>query len=269
MLQERTEDEMCTVPDNFKSEFNRLKYDFETPKNDIYTLISNEFFQKTLSDITGRELFMTFELCFELKANVSAGFPWHVGVQSFGYQAGNEFGCSIWAPLHSVNKSSQSGGMSYVPENIVSGRFIYDQIEPAITSTLEAKEACGISTTMEDYFALRSGVLNSPAMLDILEMHAHEDNFEPGDVLLFNKYVVHRSVKLEEGPLNRRAAFVMRFVDSNSCYDLQRAKSLEYPTIKYGYKQFTRSHMEINVPDGGLLSESKLFDNKELRLIRM
>ena len=114
---------------------------------------------------------------------------------------------------------------------------------------------------MEDYFGLRSGILNSPTMNDILEAHATEDDFEPGDVLLFNKYVIHRSIKLEEGELERRAAFVMRFVEEGSHYDRQRAENLEYPTNKYGHKQFTRSHMEIDLPDGGVLSDSPYFDN--------
>jgi len=200
---------------------------------------------------------------------VSKGIPWHVGVQSLGYQRADEFGCTIWAPLHPVRASEQRGGMAFVPNRIVSGRFIYDQIEPAIISTLEEKARRGVETSMSDYFAMRAGILNSPTMSDILEMHCEEDDFDPGDVLVFNKYVVHRSVKLEPGELDKRAAFVMRFVEDGSHDDLQRARNLEYPTEKYGHKQFTRSHMEIGLPDGALLTNSDCFDNKPMRMIRM
>ena len=268
MLLARVEAEMSRAPDNFKSEFSRLKYDFESDKGDVFDLVARPYFQKALTDIVARDLFLTFELCFELEKNVSKGFPWHVGVQSFGYQIAEEFGCTIWAPLHPVDPAGQRGGMAYVPEHVVSGKFIYEQIEPAIISTLEAKERAGEKTSMNDYFSLRSGILNSPTMLEILEKHQTEDDFKPGDVLLFNKYVVHRSIMLGEGPLPKRAAFVMRFVDVDSHYDLQRAKNLEYPAEKYGYQAFTRSHIEIGAADGAILSECAYFNDADRRMIR-
>ena len=267
-LLNRVEVEMSRAPDNFKSEFSRLKYDFETEKTDIYELIAQPYFRKALTALVQKDLFLTFELCFELEKNVSKGFPWHVGVQSFGYQVADEFGCTIWAALHPVRKSGQRGGMAYVPERVVSGRFIYDQIEPAIISTLEAKEQAGEKTTMDDYFAMRSGILNSPTMGEILKNHQVEDDFEPGDVLVFNKYVVHRSIMLEDGPLPKRAAFVMRFVEDGLHYDLQRARNLEYPAEKYGHKAFTRSHMEIGLPDGALLTDSEYFTDRDKRFVR-
>lgn len=267
MLLRRTDYEMGRAADNFKTEFSRLKYDFESEKTEIYNLVQTPSFRYAMSTLTQRNLFLTFELCFELQSEVSKGFPWHGGVQSFGYQRAEEFGCTIWAPLHPIKVKQQRGGMAYVPDRIVSGRFIYDQIEPAIISTLEAKDRCGEKTSLSDYFELRSGILNAPAMCDILEAHAEEDDFEPGDVLVFNKYVVHKSVKLDKGLLQRRAAFVMRFVEENSHYDLQRAQNLEFPTRRYGHKQFTRSHMDIGLPDGGLLKDSKFFDNHIERTI--
>ena len=121
---------------------------------------------------------------------------------------------------------------------------------------------------MDDYFAMRSGILNSPTMMDILAFHQVEDDFAPGDVLLFNKYVVHRSVMLGQGALPRRAAFVMRFVDIDSHYDLQRAMNLEYPAEKYGYKAFTRSHIEIGAPDGARLADCSYFADRDRRMIR-
>ena len=41
---------------------------------------------------------------------------------------------------------------------------------------------------------MRTGMLNSPTMVEILENHQVEEDFEPGDVLLFNKMGVHRSM---------------------------------------------------------------------------
>ncbi|MEG9884342.1 MAG: hypothetical protein V6Z86_06950 [Hyphomicrobiales bacterium] len=267
-LLDRVEVEMGRAPDSFKSEFSRLKYDFESEKTDIYDLLERPYFRRALTGLTWRDLFFTFELCFELEKNVSKGFPWHVGVQSFGYQVAEEFGCTIWAPLHRVDTQRQRGGVACVPENVISGKFIYQQIEPAIVSTLESRERAGIKTGMDDYFALRSGILNAPAMLDILEAHQVEDSFAPGDVLLFTKYVIHRSIMLEEGSLPKRAAFVMRFVEAGAHYDLQRARNLEYPVEKYGYKAFTHSHMEIGLADGAVLSQSSYFADRDRRMIK-
>ena len=95
-----------------------------------------------------------------------------------------------------------------------------------------------------------------------------EDDFEPGDVLVFNKYVVHRSIMMDECPLPKRAAFVMRFVEDGSHYDLTRAQNLEYPTDKYGHKALTRSHIEIGLPDGAILTESNYFDDKDKRFVK-
>ena len=257
------------------SMFTRAKYDFETERADVYELLARPYFRRALTDLVERELFLTFEVCFELEKNVSKGFPWHVGAQSFGYQVAEEFGCTLWAPLHPVDAKGQRGGMAYVPENLVSRDFVY-RLESAIVSALKAKEQAGTRTSVNEYFGMRTGMLNSPTMLEILENNQFEDNFEPGDVLVFNKNVVHRSIMLGEGSLPRRAAYVMRFVDVDSHYDLQRAKILEFPEEQYGkgpfaYKPFTRQHIEIaeaGAQDRDLISECAYFDNRELRTVR-
>lgn len=263
---------------NFRvdSLFSRATYDFEGEKTDVYELLERPYFRRALTELVDRDLFLTFELCFEIEKNVSKGFPWHVGAQSFGFQVAEEFGCTLWAPLHPVDTSAQRGGMAYVPQHVVSGDFVFHQIEPAVVSTLRAKERRGVRTTVTEYFALRLGILNSPTMVEILENHRIEDDFKPGDALLFNKMVIHRSVMLGEGPLPGRAAYVMRFVDAGSHYDLERARNLEFPVEKYGqglfpYKPFSRQHIEIaeaGADHGDPLAECAYFDNRDRRTLR-
>lgn len=277
-LLDRVEVEMRRdTVDNFKadSQFNRVKYDFESDKADVFELLQRPYFQETLTSLAECDLFLTFELCFEIEKNVNKGLPWHVGVQSFGYQFAEEFGCTLWAPLHPVDVDGQQGGMAYAPQHVVSGELVY-QVESPIVSTLRAKEQAGIRTSVRDYFGMRTGILNSPTMVEILESHQVEDNFEPGDALLFNKMVVHRSIMLGEGDLARRAAHVMRFVDAGSHYDLERAQTLEYPVEQYGtglfpYKPITRQHIEIaeaGAVNGDLLSNCAYFGDRDRRMLR-
>ncbi|SFK17174.1 hypothetical protein SAMN05421835_11517 [Amycolatopsis sacchari] len=266
-LRKRVDVELRHVPSAFETEFKRLKYDFETSREDLYALLTQPYFRRTMTELTGRTMFLTFEMCFELEKNVSKGFPWHVGVQSFGYVRADDFACTIWAPLHPIDPAGQRGGMQYVPRTVMSAEFVYEYVEPALVQSLRIRAERGEPITLEDYFALREGVLNSPAMLDILEPQAVEDAFEPGDVLLFDKYVVHRSRKLGEGPLDRRDAFVMRFVDVGARYDRQRALNIDFPVRQFGYQPYTRSHLEVATVDGELLADSPFFDNRGARTI--
>ena len=146
----------------------RATYDFERDKSEVYELLERPYFRRALTELSECDLFLTTELCFEIEKNVSKGLPWHVGVQSFGFQPAEEFACTIWAPLHPVDTKGQRGGMAYVPQNVISGDFVFRQIEPAVVSTLEAKERAGIRTSVSEYFDMRAGILNSPTMCEIL-----------------------------------------------------------------------------------------------------
>ena len=265
------------TPDFFRvdSLFKRAQYDFDTDKTQVFDLVQRPFFQKALTGLAGRDLFLTFEMSFEIEKNVSKGYPWHVGVQSFGFQFAEDFGCTLWAPLHPIDASGQRGGMAYVPQRALPGDFAYPA-DLAIVEALKARERAGKWTSARDYFDLRGAMFNSPAMNELLETCQVEDDFEPGDALLFNKNVVHRSVMLGEGELSRRAAYVLRFVDADSRYNLRRARMLEFPVERYGkgifpYKPITRQHIEIaeaGAEHGDLLAECAYFTDRDRRIIR-
>lgn len=277
MLRDRVEVEMHRETVNSTAPaLYRVNYDVEGDKDSVFELLARRYFRQALTDLTDNDLFFTTEQIFEVEQNADIGSTWHVGVDSFGFQYSNEFGCTLWAPLQSVNARGQRGGMAYVPQHVISGEWVFEQIEPAVVSTIRAKEKAGIKTGTADYVSMRHGVLNSPAMLEILENHRVEDDFEPGDALLFNKMVVHRGVALEEGPLAKRAAYVMRFVEAGSRYDLQRARNLDYPTQRFRtglftYKPLTRQPIEIaeaGAADGDLISECAHFSDPGRRMLR-
>lgn len=267
LLKQYVHQELVNDSGNYSDNFSRVKYDSDKDKSSILDLLKKPSFSNKLHSLTGKILFLAFMPCFELKKNVSTGFPWHVGVQSFGYQQLNDFGCSLWIPLSPINPKKQAGGMRYVPKNIFSGKFIYKYVEPGIVKTLEHQRKRGENVTLDDYFFLREKVLNSNAMLTLLEEQAREDVFELGDALLFDKYVIHRSVPLGEGEIFSRQAIVMRFMDINSRYDQQRALNIDYPCRTFGYKPFTQSHIEIANQDKALLFSSSYFSDAANRVI--
>ena len=277
-LLDRTENEMGRAARSSvtTSSFSRAQYDFKGDKSDVYELMARPYFRQALTDLVEHDLFLAFEMCFEIEQNVNEGFPWHVGIQSFGYQFADEFACTLWAPLQPVDANGQRGGMAYVPQHVISGAFSYEQLEPAVVSTIRAKEQAGIRTTQKEYFNLRMGHYNVPPLDTILETHQVEDDFQPGDVLVFNKWVVHRSIMLGEGELPKRAAYVMRLIDAESHYDLERALYQELPVELYSkglfpYKPVTRQHIEIaeaGAANGDLLAECAYFDDRDRRTLR-
>src|SRR3990167_3628787 len=113
----------------------------------------------------------------------------------------------------------QAGGMRYVPRDVISGEFMYDYIDPAVFRCLDERIKSG-GIAFDDYVALRDEPLNSPGIGRLLEYFSVEDDYELGDALLFDKYVIHRSVKLGEGELETRDAFSLRFIADDSRYDL-------------------------------------------------
>ena len=211
--------------------------------------------------LTNETLLYAQGLGFELKKNESKGFPWHIGTQSFGYQKADDFGCTIWTPLAPIQKAKQRGGMAYVPKNIVSGKFMYTHIDPAIFKKLDEKIKNKNDVTLDDFVYWRDGPLNDPAMNSILNYYAVEDDFKLGDALIFDKYVIHKSVMLNDGPLDSRAAFVMRFISNNSTYDKKRAEDLEIPRSHFDYSGPTRFHLDVCDQDGDLIRDSYLFES--------
>lgn len=253
--------------DRYQSGFNRLAFDMYDGDEKIIELLGNDTFRATITELTGRTMFFAQALSFELAKLKDKGFPWHIGTQSFGYQHAKDYGCTIWAPLDPIDPTAQRGGMAYVPKNIVSGDFLYSHIDPATFRLLDEKIAAEEEFSVEEFVELRDGPLNDPAMKRLLDHFAFEDDFAPGDALIFDKDVIHRSVMLGEGPLDSRAAFVMRFFGADSTYDRGRAHDLEIPRHHYGYDGPTKFHLEVAQREGQPLVDSPIFAGQGYRLL--
>ena len=266
-VKEKIQNQMTTL-DKEQTSFNKIGYDIFEEDQNVFNLIQSKIFQFIMKELTGHELFFSQAIGFEIEKEKHTGFPWHIGTQSFGYHQGNDFGCSIWTPLIPIKYEKQGGGMSYVSESKLSGKFMYDFIDPAIDRLLEAYEESGPNQLSMDEFAIiRHGALNSPAMDHLLDFHKQVDNFELGDVLLFNKNIIHASEPLQDGPITARCAFVMRFIDVMSTYDQKRAEGLEFPRKYFGNPQKSNFHMDVCKSDGEKICQSNFFKNPELRFL--
>ncbi|WP_103341276.1 hypothetical protein [Amycolatopsis sp. CA-126428] len=254
--------------DKYQSGFNRLAFDMYDGDEKLISLLTCEEFRTSMSRLTGRGMFFAQALSFELRKLKDKGFPWHIGTQSFGYQRADDYGCTIWAPLAPIDSAGQRGGMAYVPKNVISGNFMYSDVDPASFRLLKEHVDAKDDITLEEFVQLRDGPLNDPAMKRLLDYFSVEDDFEIGDALIFDKNVIHRSVLLEDGPIDTRMAFVMRFFDSESTYDRNRAHDLEVPRTHFSYAGPTAFHLEVADEDGALLSGSPIFAGQDYRSLQ-
>lgn len=262
-------DELQEPTDKYQSGFNRVRYDIFEKDSSIYAILEDPAFREVLSSLCNRDMIFTQALAFELKKSSSSGFPWHIGTQSFGFQRAEDFGCTIWIPLVPIDAKGQRGGMAYVPTNKVSGDFMYKHVDPSTFNLIQEKIDRNEDIFIEEFMLLRDGPLNDPAMKTMLDYYGVEDNFELGDALIFNKNVIHRSVKLQDGPIDSRPALAIRFTDADAQYDKKRALDLEIPRKFWNYAGPTSMHLTVASEDGTLMRESPLFsEDLDKRLIK-
>ena len=262
-------DELQEPTDKYQTGFNRVRYDIFDKDSNIYEVLADSTFKKVLSALCERDMIFTQALAFELKKSSSSGFPWHIGTQSFGFQRAEDFGCTIWIPLVPIDAKGQRGGMAYVPTNKVSGDFMYKCVDPSTFNLIQEKIDRNEDLYIEEFMQLRDGPLNDPAMKKMLDYYTVEDSFELGDALIFDKNVIHRSVKLSDGKLDSRPALAIRFTDAEARYDKKRAMDLEVPRKFWNYTGPTSIHLTVASEDGTLMKDSPLFkENLNQRLIK-
>jgi len=252
---------------NYGSGFSKLNYDIGNNDEQIFDLIQNSHFKDTLYKLTNRELIFTQGLAFELEKNKSSGFPWHVGTQSFGFHQKDDFACTIWIPFCEINANEQRGGMAYVSKKHMSGEFVYQYINLIPDHLKKKKESEDIN--FEYFSRTKNNILNLPEISGVLTHYASEDHFSIKDAIIFDKYVIHRSVKLEEGSIDKRVAFALRFADVESKYDSFRANQLEYPKHAFNYEGSSDFNTIVCKEDGQPIIDSHLFkDNLQKRIVR-
>ena len=192
--------------------YDLVKYDF------VSSLIKNKL--PFLNYITGKKIMIMHNALFSVEPN-QRGLPWHVGVGSFSFTKTEDFGASIWIPLDEITKEYR-GGMQYVSTKIFPGQFFYTINDLHLQNNIKWDESKG---DLNEYVANANTILNNITedVIDYTIQNGYEeDQYNVGDVLFFNKYVLHRSVPLKPGLHKLRRAFVIRLVDYDTRVDEER-----------------------------------------------
>jgi len=252
---------------NYGNTFNKLKYDIGNDNEFILNLIQNETFQKTLLSLTKKHLLFTQGLSFELEKNKDKGFPWHVGTVSFACHKKEEAGFTMWIPFCKINPNEQRGGMKLIPQNIFSGEFIFQYIE-LLPQFLKKKIDKNKEQIDFNYFyELKNHMLNNKWTAELLDFYAEEPEMNPGDVILFNKNILHRSVPLLEGEIQSRIALALRFIEIDSTYDYNRVYNQEFLKNAFNYSGSSNFSKDLNLKHNELITQSSLFKNLSQRII--
>ncbi|BCM70497.1 MULTISPECIES: phytanoyl-CoA dioxygenase family protein [Streptomyces] len=260
--------EIAPPADNYGSGFSKLKYDIGNDDATILSAMGDPDFGTAMAKLIGEPLFFTQGLGFELEKNKSTGFPWHVGTQSFGFQRREDAGFTIWTPLTPIDAGGQRGGMKYVSKKLLSGEFVYQHIN-LLPGYMQAQIAAGRELTYDDFSVLKNSLLNSPQMKELLDHFAVEDSFEPGDALIFDKYVLHRSVQLGEGPVPSRLAYALRFSSVGARYDKKRVEALAFPRVTFNYDVGSDFNEKVASEDGEQVYAGSYFEgSREARTLR-
>ena len=253
----------------------RASYDFKGDMEPAFQLLERKHMRDALLGLTGRDLFMFAENLFVIHRNDNPGAPWHVGTETFGYHRTEDYGCTLWVALDPVDAKGQGGGIDFVPENVFSGRHIYEYADRALVDAFRKKSKAGVSTTSFEFWDARFGLLDGEPTKSVLNAHGVAYDFKPGDAVFFNKMIIHRSLPLGDGPLRRRRAYNMRFMDLRTRYDMDGMLDRKFPVTEYGggmvpYKPITQLPMDIAAAgafDGDVISECGYFEDRDRRTV--
>lgn len=169
-------------------------------------------FAQVLTRLTGCRLIMSEAQSFELGVGRS-GFAWHYDSLNFRYIRPQDPAFSLWMPLQPIRPQLQGGGMAWVPLSLFSAQENFQ-----FSRLLAGKLARGESVA-EFSAHLRQTYCTPGVLTDAFEEQRIEEAFDPGDALLFSKYLWHRSSPLLAGDLERRQAVTLRLLDWRACLD--------------------------------------------------
>ena len=237
-------------------DFEKLEYDICEDDVPLREMLVSPEFRRIIAGLINKRVVFTQGIGFELTPG-KTGLDWHFGLVSFSYIRPRSDAYSIWIPLDEVNTSVQRGGMEYVPESRYSARDKMILLSRAVADAVADPKAFlgkfGGESELAAHFP------SSRADRYLLNEEAVELDFKPGDALVFNRRVWHRSCPLLEGEMRKRTAYVMRFVDYEAEYSRQSHRNLAAFMASLGSKNATSDYglTFTDLADGDKLGNSR------------
>lgn len=235
-----------------KDDFKRARYDVGNRNPVTRSLLESPELGRILQTLAPGRLLFTQGIGFELMAG-NVGLDWHFDFLSFAYIHPEDRACTVWIPFDPIDPAGQRGGLEYVPESVYSAR------DKMVLSYRHVMRGPDVIEQMGGREAYRAQMPCSPAERVILDEAAVEPSFQPGDALITDRFAWHRSCPLGQGPVRRRLAFILRFVDAEARYAGTFCRRLGEFSVAYGNPNF-RTEFGLSftdLKDGDRLGASK------------
>ena len=208
-------------------DYDAVKYDVGSTTALTRELVTSPEFRRVIHALIPTRLLLTQSVGFALGKG-KAGLDWHFDLISFAYLHPLSPGFTLWLPLTPIDPAGQRGGMEYVPEDVYCGR---DKMVLSARHFLQGPQVIAELGGVDEY---RKLMPCSAADKIVLDRNRVEHGFQPGDALLFNRYVWHRSCPLLEGPLAQRLTLTIRLVAADARYDRTLCEKFREFSVAYG-----------------------------------
>jgi hypothetical protein len=137
---------------------------------------------------------------------------WHTGALEFSYIRVNDPGFTVWIPLDPVGARHPGGMLELIPEGIYSGRDLNRMFSAFLKGFLNDPQMIRRVMTQEK--------ANEALRTSIFEHYKVSFACNPGDVVIYNRYLFHRFTSQKSNFSGLRRSLALRMVGADSCLDM-------------------------------------------------
>lgn len=204
----------------------------------VRNMVQHKKFGNLVGSLGYGDSVFTDGVIFETDAELG-GFDWHLDITSFKYIFPRDKAFSIWVTLDPIVPTEQDGGLTLLSTNSFSGCEFFNlqakvtrslvegryKIPPLYKTLLgpkyrndEQKKFKKLFPYIQEKFPhlFSDSIYISGFARNLFDSEGVSFSLTPGDAIVFDKNVFHRSNALLPGPMKTRRAFVLRFIEAES-----------------------------------------------------
>lgn len=207
----------------------------------IRSMVQNDIFGSLIGALGYEDSVFTDGVIFETDSDLF-GFDWHLDITSFKYVFPRDNAFSIWVTLDPIDPAVQDGGLTLLSTSAFSGREFFN-LQSTVTRSLvegryeipdifktllgpkyrtdEQKRFKRLFPYIQAQFPhlFSDSIYISGFSRNLFDSEGISFELAPGDAIIFDKNVFHRSNALLPGFLKTRRAFVLRFIEAKSRFN--------------------------------------------------